>query len=106
MVSRADSALDRPTSLGAVDDLALEIGEIDRVEIDDADFADAGGGEVHGDGGAEAARADADDAGGANFLLARQADFGQDQMARVTADFVIVQLHTKKIVGEVTASWG
>jgi len=29
----------------------------------------------------------------ANFLLAVQTDFGQDQVPRVAADFVIVQFH-------------
>lgn len=71
-------------------DLALEIGEIDGVEVDDANFADAGGGEIHGDGGTEAASADAKDAGGADFLLSGQADFGQDQVAGVTPYLVIV----------------
>ena len=91
MVSRADSAFGPADVRGAVDDLALEVGEIHDVEIHDADFADAGGGEIHGDGRAEAAGADAQDAGGANFLLARQPDFGQNQVARIAADLVIVQ---------------
>jgi hypothetical protein len=32
----------------------------------------------------------------ANFLLVGQADFGQNQMPRVTADFVIVQFHNQR----------
>ena len=75
---------------GAVDDLALEVGEVHRVEIHDAEFADARGGQVHRDGRAEPARADAEHAGGANFLLALQPHFGQNQMPRVAADFVVV----------------
>jgi hypothetical protein len=78
----------------AVNDLALEIGKVNGVEIDDADFADTGGGQVHRNGRAESAGADADDAGGADFFLTGQADFGQNQMARVAANFVIIQLHT------------
>ena len=78
-----------------VQDLALQVGIIHGVEIHDADFADAGGGEVHGDGRAEAARADAQHAGGADFLLAGQTDFGQNQVPRVAADFVIVQFHNQ-----------
>ena len=93
MVSLADSAFGASDVIGAVNNLALQIGKIDRVKIDDANFADAGRGQVHGDGGAEAARADADDAGGANFFLPGQSDFRQNQMARIAANFVIVQLH-------------
>ena len=48
---------------GAVNDLALEVGEIDRIEIQDAELANAGGGEIHGDGRAESASADAENAG-------------------------------------------
>ncbi len=97
MVSLADSDLGRPDVRRAVNDLALEIGKIDRVKIDDADFADAGGGQVHGDGRAQPARADADDAGGANLLLPGQPDFRQNQMPRVAANFVIVQLHRNRL---------
>src|SRR5207247_1662202 len=74
-----------PDVLGAVDDLALEVGAIDRVEIDQPETADARSGQVHGDGRTEPASADAQDAAGTDFLLARQADLGQDQMSRVTA---------------------
>ena len=77
-----------------VENLALQIGIIHGVEIHDADLADARGGEIHGDGRAEAARADAQDAGGFDFLLPGQTDFRQDQMPRVAADFFIVQLHS------------
>ena len=58
-----------PAHVGVrVEDLALEIGIIHRVKIHDAEFADAGRGEVHGDGRAEPARADAQDAGGVIFF--------------------------------------
>ena len=76
-----------------MDDLALEVGELNGVEIHDAELADARRGQVHGDGRAEPARADAEHAGGANFLFALQPDFGQNQMPRVAADFVVVQVH-------------
>src|SRR2546430_8437271 len=41
-----------------VQNLALEVREIDVVEVNDAEFADARGGEVHGDGRTESARAE------------------------------------------------
>src|SRR5262249_39377325 len=79
-----------PADVGVrVQDLALEIRVIDAVEIDDAEFADAGGGEIHGNGRAESAGADAENARGADFLLAGQADLGQDQVPGVPFDFVI-----------------
>ena len=81
---------------GAVEDLALEVGEVHGVEVHDAELADAGGGEIHRDGRAEPARSDAEHAGGANFPLALQPDFGQTQMPRVAADFVAVQFHRLK----------
>ena len=106
MVSLADSVLGRPTSGGAVEDLALEVGEVHGVEIHDAELADAGGGEIHGDGRAEPARADAQHAGGANFLLARQPDFGQNQVPRVAADFVAVQFHKRIKTGQTNSIAG
>ena len=60
----------------AVEDLALEVGEVHRVEVHDAEPADAGGRQIHRDGRAESAGADAEHAGGANFLLALQPDLG------------------------------
>ena len=90
MVSLADCGLG-PAHVGVrVENLPLQIGIIHRVEIHDAELADAGGGEIHGDGRAEAARADAQDAGAFDFLLAGQTDFRQNQMPRIPADFVIV----------------
>ena len=90
MVSPADWVLGRPTSVGAVENLTLEVGKVHRVEIHDAKPADAGGGQVHRDRRAQPARPDAQDAGRANFLLALQPYFGQNQMPRVAADFVAV----------------
>jgi hypothetical protein len=92
IVSFADSANVRV----GVENLPLQIGKIHRVEIHDADLADAGGGEIHGDGRAETARADAQHAGSLDFLLAGQTDFGQNQMPRIPVDFVIVQFHNQR----------
>src|ERR1017187_8823256 len=83
-----------PAHVGVrVQNLALEIGIIHGVEIHYSYLSYPGGGEVHGDGRAEAARADAQDAGALDFLLACQTDFRQNQVPRVTADFIIVQFH-------------
>ena len=48
--------LDRADRIGAIEDLALQVGEIDLVGVGDGQAADAGGGEVEGGGAAEAAR--------------------------------------------------
>jgi hypothetical protein len=48
----------RADGIGAVEDLALQVGEVDLVGVGDADARDAGGGEVKRGRAAEAARAD------------------------------------------------
>ncbi|MGC4048448.1 MAG: hypothetical protein QM757_01875 [Paludibaculum sp.] len=40
------SVFGAPISAVSMDDLALEVGERDRVVVDDADLPDAGGGEI------------------------------------------------------------
>jgi hypothetical protein len=76
-----------------VGDLALKVGKINGVEVEHADFADAGGGQVHGNWGAESAGANAQYAGGTDFLLPGQSNFRQDEVTRVAAYFVVVQFH-------------
>src|SRR6185369_14420510 len=79
-----------PADVGVgVKDLALEIGVIDGIKINNAEFANAGGCQIHGDGRAEAARPDAEDARGTDLLLAGQTDFRKDQVPRVTANLVV-----------------
>ncbi len=73
---------------GAVQHLALQVAEIDHVEIDQADAADAGGGEVQAQRRAEAAGADEQDAGGLEPLLPVHADFGHDEVPAVAGDFL------------------
>jgi len=48
--------LHRADRIGAVQDLALQVGELDLVGVGDRQPADAGGGEIEGGGAAEAAR--------------------------------------------------
>ena len=87
-----------PADVGVgVKNLALQIGEIDVVEVNDAEFADAGCGQIHGDGRAESSRANTQDTRGTDFLLAGQTDFGKDQVPRVTADLIVAQLHKFKL---------
>ena len=90
--SAAESILLRPTSFGGVDDLALQVAGVDDVEVDEAEGADAGGGEVEGERRAESAGAHAEDFGGFELLLALHAHFGQDEVARVAREFVVGKL--------------
>jgi len=50
--------------VGVVEDLALQVGDLDPVAVDQGDGADPGGGEVEGGGGPEAAGSDDGDLGG------------------------------------------
>ena len=74
-----------------MDDLALQVAGVDDVEVDEAEGADAGGGEVEGERRAEAAGADAEDLRRLELLLALHADLGQDEVARVAGDLVVGQ---------------
>ena len=92
IICSAESTLSMPTVVLGVDDLALQIRFVDDVEVDEAEGADAGGGEVEGERGAEAAGADAEDPRGLELLLAFHADLGEDQVARVAGDLFVGQL--------------
>ena len=67
-----------------MEDLALEVGEVDAIVIDETDFADAGGGEIHRDGRAETSGPEAEDTRGLEAALAFGTDFGEGEMAGVT----------------------
>ena len=75
-----------------VDDLALEVGLVDLVELRDADRPDAGRGEVEQRGAAEAAGADDQHLGVLEPLLPGHADVGDDQVPAVAAYLVDRQL--------------
>ena len=75
-----------------MDDLALQVGLVDGVELDDAERADARRGEVHQRRRAEAAGADAEHLGVLQPLLPGHPDVRDDQVAAVAADLVDGQL--------------
>ena len=75
-----------------MDDLPLEVGGVDDVEVDQAEVPDPGRGQVHGVGGAEAAGADEQDAGVLEPLLPVHGHVGDDQVAGVAGDLVPRQL--------------
>jgi hypothetical protein len=70
-----------------VDHLALQVGEGDRVVVDNADRADPGPGEIFEHGRAQPARADHQHAGILELLLPRAADFRQQDVPPVAFDF-------------------
>ena len=71
-----------------MEQLALQVGRVDDVEVDDADLAHAGRRQVHGRGRAQPARAQEQDARIQQLALAGAADLGQDQVAGVPRDLV------------------
>ncbi len=80
-----------PDVLRAVDDLALQVGNVDHIGIDDADRADAGRGQVQAERRAQPARADQQHLGGLQLLLAGQRDLRHDQVPAVAHDLIGVQ---------------
>ncbi|MNS93939.1 hypothetical protein D3C72_1281400 [compost metagenome] len=73
-----------------VGDLALQIGQVDRVVIDEGQLADAAGGQVHGRRRAEPARADHQHMRIEQGLLAFDADLIKQDVARVAQQLVVV----------------
>src|SRR5579862_5255203 len=67
----------------AEEDLALQVAVVDHVEVDDANGADAGGGEVEQDGAAETAGTDDEDFGGLELLLGFETESRNDDVAVV-----------------------
>ena len=72
--------------IGRVRDLALQVGKVDVIVVDDAERADAGGGEIEQRRRAQAAGADHQHARGPQFRLPLLADLVQDQVAGVAVE--------------------
>jgi hypothetical protein len=69
--------------VAAVQDLALQVGEVDLVGVGERQAPDAGGGQVEGRGAAEAARADNQNVRRAQPLLPLDPDLGEQDMAAI-----------------------
>ena len=69
--------------------LSLQVTEVDDVEIDQAEGADASRGEIHGGRRSQPARADAQHLGRLQLPLSLHADLGHDQMPAVAFDLVV-----------------
>ena len=82
-----------------VGDLALQVGQLQPVVVDDADGADAGRREVQRERRAEPAGADDQHAGRLQLRLADAADVLQQDVPGVAADFVFgeIEVHGGRI---------
>ncbi len=78
--------------LRAVQDLALQIGLVDDVEIDHAESPDAGRRQIERRGGPEPAGAYQQDARSLQLALPLDADVRENEMARVPQDLFVRQL--------------
>jgi hypothetical protein len=79
-------------ALRAVEDLALQVGEVDRVGIGQRQLADAACCEVERRGTAEAAGADNQRGRSAQPLLPLDPDLGKEDVAAVAEELLVVQL--------------
>ena len=75
----------------AMQNLSLQVALVDVVEIDDAERADAGRGQIQRRGRPQAAGADAQHAPALEPLLPFHADLGQDEVAAVALDLGVAQ---------------
>ena len=91
-ICSAESTLSMPTVDCGVYDLALEVGFVDYVEVDEAEGAYSCGGEVEREGGSEASGAYAEDLCRLQFLLALHAYLGKDEVAGVAGDLFVGEL--------------
>ena len=106
-VQRLDRALRRvglplAERLGRVRDLALQVRRVDAVVVDDAEPADAGGCEIEGGGGAEAAGADEQHARVEQLELTFVADLGNQQVPAVARPLLGVE-HARQLRREAVA---
>jgi hypothetical protein len=72
----------------AMDDLALQIGRVDRVEVHKAERADPRGGQIERDRRTESARTDDEHARALEPALPLGAHLGQHEVARVAQELV------------------
>ncbi len=70
------------------EDLALEVGGLDEVAVDEGEGADAGAGEERGGGGSGGSDSDDGDVGGGEELLAGRGDAGKEDLTGVAVVIV------------------
>jgi hypothetical protein len=84
--------LHRADRLGAVEDLALQVGEVDLVAVGEDQPADARGREIQSRRTTEAARADDQRASRAQPLLSFDPQLGEKDVAAVAEELLVVQV--------------
>ncbi|OIQ69185.1 hypothetical protein GALL_492150 [mine drainage metagenome] len=78
-----------PSDIGlAVDDLALKVGLVNRVELDDSQRANPGCRQIHQGGRTESTCANAEHLGRFETLLAAHSDVGDDQVPAIPPDLI------------------
>ena len=80
-------------AVAGMGDLALQVGQVDAVVIDDAERADPGRREVEEERRAEPAGADDEDARGEQLRLTLLADLVEDEMAGIAMELCLCEFH-------------
>ena len=80
-------------AVGTMQDLALQIGQVDRVAVGQRDASDPGGGKIQGGRRTQAAGADHDRVAGKQAFLPLDAYLRQEDVARVAQQLFVVHGH-------------
>ena len=88
--ARGGKDLLRADRVGAIEDLALQVGEVDLVAVGEAQSADAGCGEIKRCGTTEPTRADDKDLCRAKLLLPLDADLVEKDVSAVAEKLLVV----------------
>jgi hypothetical protein len=83
-----------------VDDLPVQVGDVDRVEVDHADAPHARRREVGQDGRAEPARADDDDPRRLELLLPLHRHLRHDEVTAIAPDLLVGEVHIGERLGD------
>jgi hypothetical protein len=102
--------LEAPDIVGFKEDLALEVALVDHIEVDEADAADPGGGQVEGHGCPQATGAHDEHAARFEAALAGFAHLPQQQVAAVAGALLVVEgrqgVHGPIMIGWATKKEG
>jgi hypothetical protein len=88
--ARGGKGLLRADRIGAVEDLALQVGEVDLVAIGEGQAPYAGGREIERGGTTESAGADDEDPGRTKLLLPLDTDLVEEDVPAVAEELLVV----------------
>ena len=88
--ARGGKGLLRADRIGAIEDLALQISEVDLVGVRDRQARNAGGGEIKRGRAAEAARADDQNPGRTKLLLPLDANLVEEDVSGIPEKLLVV----------------